>query len=166
MGTAVDSQAGNPDRQGEAGAYELLMVPYARTAGLHLMNTAFISGVESIRLNVAGLARINKTEITLGSTQYLKGTGITMSGTIIVLTKVVRRLGAGLKDNEKTLQVRPKTCLRIKCSMSSEEASGVGQRKPKATLGQSITRLGAALASGRIRHLSSTYSSTPRPSRT
>ncbi len=79
VGTAVDSQAGNPDRQGEAGAYELLMVPYARTAGLHLMNTAFISGVESIRLNVAGLARINKTEITLGSTQYLKGTGITMS---------------------------------------------------------------------------------------
>jgi hypothetical protein len=73
MGTAVDSQAGNPDRQGEAGAYELLMVPYARTAGLHLMNTAFISGVESIRLNVSGLARINKTEITLGSTQYLKG---------------------------------------------------------------------------------------------
>jgi len=79
MGTVVDSQAGNPDRQGEAGAYELLMVPYARTAGLHLMNTAFISGVESIRLNVAGLARINKTEVTLGSTQYLKGTGITMS---------------------------------------------------------------------------------------
>ncbi len=79
IGIPVDSQAGNPDRQGEAGAYELLMVPYARTAGLHLMNTAFISGVESIRLNVAGLARINKTEITLGSTQYLKGTGITMS---------------------------------------------------------------------------------------
>lgn len=75
----VQMQAGNPDRQGEAGAYELLMVPYARTAGLHLMNTSFISGVESIRLNVAGLARINKTEIVLGSTQYLKGTGITMS---------------------------------------------------------------------------------------
>jgi len=75
----VSLQAGNPDRQGEAGAYELLMVPYARTAGLHLMNTAFISGVESIRLNVAGLARINKTEVVLGSTQYLKGTGINMS---------------------------------------------------------------------------------------
>lgn len=75
----VSLQAGNPDRQGEAGAYELLMVPYARTAGLHLMNTAFISGVESIRLNVAGLARINKTEIVLGSAQYLKGTGINMS---------------------------------------------------------------------------------------
>ncbi|MBX2878098.1 MAG: PorV/PorQ family protein [Saprospiraceae bacterium] len=75
----VSLEAGNPDRQGEAGAYELLMVPYARTAGLHLMNTAFISGVESIRLNVAGLARINKTEIVLGSAQYLKGTGINMS---------------------------------------------------------------------------------------
>ena len=75
----ISLEAGNPDRQGEAGAYELLMVPYARTAGVHLMNTAYISGVESIRLNVAGLARINKTEIVLGSAQYLKGTGINMS---------------------------------------------------------------------------------------
>ncbi len=68
--------AGNPDRQGEAGAPELLMNPWARSAGLHTMTTSMISGVESMRLNVAGLARINKTEIVLAHTQYLKGTGI------------------------------------------------------------------------------------------
>ena len=28
--------AGNPDRQGEAGAYELLMNPWARSSGLNL----------------------------------------------------------------------------------------------------------------------------------
>lgn len=71
--------AGNPDRQGEAGAYELLMVPYARTAGLHMINTSSISGVEAMRLNVAGLGRINKTEVVLGHARYLQGTDIRMN---------------------------------------------------------------------------------------
>jgi opacity protein-like surface antigen len=71
--------AGNPDRQGEAGAYELLMIPYARTAGLHAMNTASIYGVEAMRLNVAGMGRINKTEVVLGHALYLQGTGISMN---------------------------------------------------------------------------------------
>ncbi len=40
VGTAL---AGNPDRQGEAGAYELLMNPWAKSAGLHTMTTANVS---------------------------------------------------------------------------------------------------------------------------
>ena len=44
--------AGNPDRQGEAGAYELLLNPWARSAGLHTISTSMIKGVESMRLNV------------------------------------------------------------------------------------------------------------------
>lgn len=71
--------AGNPDRQGEAGAYELLLNPWARSAGLHTMSTSMISGVESMRLNVAGLARINKTEVLIGHTRYLVGTGVNMN---------------------------------------------------------------------------------------
>ena len=31
--------AGNPDRQGEAGGYELLLNPWARSGGLHAMTT-------------------------------------------------------------------------------------------------------------------------------
>lgn len=76
---SVPAFAGNPDRQGEAGAYELLMTPYARTAGLHAMNTSSVSGVESMHLNVAGMSRINKTEITLGHAIYLQGTGININ---------------------------------------------------------------------------------------
>jgi hypothetical protein len=68
--------AGNPDRQGEAGAYELLMNPWARSAGLHTLNTSNISGVEALRLNPAGLVRINRTELVFGHTQYLSGTDI------------------------------------------------------------------------------------------
>lgn len=74
--TAGTTWAGNPDRQGEAGAPELLMNPWARSAGLHTMTTSMITGVESMRLNVAGLARIEKTEIILANTNYLSGTDI------------------------------------------------------------------------------------------
>lgn len=85
-------RAGNPDRQGEAGAYELLMVPYARTAGLHAMNTASINGVEAMRLNVAGMGRINKTEVVLGHSLYLQGTGISMNA--LGLSQKVGKNGA------------------------------------------------------------------------
>lgn len=72
--------AGNPDRQGEAGAYELLMNPWARSAGLHTMGTSFVSGVEAMRLNVAGLSRVNgSTEVMVSSARYLEGTGINMN---------------------------------------------------------------------------------------
>lgn len=71
--------AGNPDRQGEAGAGHLLLTPWARTAGLHTMNTAHISGVEALRLNPAGIARIDGTQIAAGYTSYLSGTDISIS---------------------------------------------------------------------------------------
>ena len=71
--------AGNPDRQGEAGAYELLMNPWARSAGLHTLSTSMVQGVESMRINIAGLPRITSTEIKLSNAQYLTGTGISMN---------------------------------------------------------------------------------------
>lgn len=71
--------AGNPDRQGEAGAYELLMNPWARSAGLHTMGTSFVSGVDAMRLNVAGLSRIKGTEVVISHARYLEGTDIKMN---------------------------------------------------------------------------------------
>ncbi len=73
---SVAAWAGNPDRQGEAGAPELLMNPWARSAGIHTMSTSMITGVEAMRLNIAGLARVNKTEVILANTNYLNGTDI------------------------------------------------------------------------------------------
>jgi hypothetical protein len=72
----INTYAGNPDRQGEAGAPELLINPWARSAGLHSLTTSMVFGVESMRLNVAGLARLSKTEVLLGHTNYLRGTDI------------------------------------------------------------------------------------------
>ena len=73
---ATSLEAGNPDRQGEAGAYELLMNPWARSAGLHTMNTSFIKGAEAMRVNPAGLSRVGKTEVLIAHTRYLEGTDL------------------------------------------------------------------------------------------
>ena len=71
--------AGNPDRQGEAGAYELLLNPFARSAGLASMTTANVAGAEALRINVAGLGRVSGTEVTISNMQYLTGTDINMN---------------------------------------------------------------------------------------
>ena len=71
--------AGNPDRQGESGAAELLLNPWARSAGLHTLGTSFISGVEAMRLNVAGLSRLENTQILLGHTRYLDGADVLLN---------------------------------------------------------------------------------------
>jgi hypothetical protein len=71
--------AGNPDRQGEAGASELLMNPWAISSGFHSMNTACVSGIEAMRLNVAGLSRIGNGEFILANSQMYVGADLSMS---------------------------------------------------------------------------------------
>ena len=72
-------KAGNPDRQGEAGGYELLLNPWARSGGLHAMTTSLVYGVEAMQINIAGLSRINKTEFVIGHTRLFEGTGINLN---------------------------------------------------------------------------------------
>jgi len=71
--------AGNPDRQGEAGATELLLNPWARSAGLHSMSTMSVSGVEAMRINVAGLSRINKGEFQISNARLYEGSTLGMN---------------------------------------------------------------------------------------
>ena len=73
---AINANAGNPDRQGEAGGYELLLNPWARNAGLHAITTSMVSGVEAMQINIAGLSRIHKTEFVIGHTRLFEGTGM------------------------------------------------------------------------------------------
>lgn len=72
--------AGNPDRQGEAGAYELLLNPWARSAGLNGLVVSSITGVEAMRFNPAGIGRqYSNTEVIVSHTQYMVGTGLSMT---------------------------------------------------------------------------------------
>ena len=73
--------AGNPDRQGESGAGELLLNPWARSAGFHSMNTSFIGGVEAMRINVAGLGNIGSNrEIVVSNTRLYEGSTLQVNG--------------------------------------------------------------------------------------
>lgn len=72
--------AGNPDRQGEAGAYELLLNPWARSAGLNGLVVSNVVGVEAMRFNPAGLARVyGNTEVALAHSQYMVGSGMSFN---------------------------------------------------------------------------------------
>jgi len=74
--TGSSVYAGNPDRRGEAGAYELLMNGWARSSGFWTMNSASIRGLESERLNVAGLAMVKRTEVAAAYTLWMQGSGV------------------------------------------------------------------------------------------
>ncbi|MEP7167864.1 MAG: PorV/PorQ family protein [Bacteroidota bacterium] len=71
--------AGNEDRSGSAGATELLINPFARSAGWGGVNIASAMGPESSFLNIAGAAFVKKTEFSFTQTKYLKGSEIDIS---------------------------------------------------------------------------------------
>ena len=71
--------AGNPDRQGESGASELLLNPWARSAGLHGLNTSTITGIESMRLNIAGLSRNTSRELVIANTRLYEGSDVRLN---------------------------------------------------------------------------------------
>ncbi len=70
--------AGNKDRSGQAGATELLINPWARSSGWGNVSTSNVTGLESMFINVAGLAFTNRTELVFSHTTYLKGSDINM----------------------------------------------------------------------------------------
>lgn len=76
---SFDVKAGNPDRQGESGASELLMNPWAKSAGLHSISTSFVSGLESMRVNVAGLGRMKGGEVSYSNARLFEGSGMGMN---------------------------------------------------------------------------------------
>ncbi|MFA8451738.1 MAG: PorV/PorQ family protein [Bacteroidales bacterium] len=72
------ANAGNKDRSGQAGAFELLINPWARTAGWGSAGVACARGLEAQWVNVAGLAFTKSTEVNFSHTNYLKGAGISI----------------------------------------------------------------------------------------
>ncbi len=76
---SITTLAGNADRSGEAGAYELVINPWARSSGWFNMNTASVRGIEAMKLNVAGLSFTEGTEVSFSQTLWLRGSGISIS---------------------------------------------------------------------------------------
>lgn len=79
MALSTMAKAGNPERAGQAGATQLLINPYARSAGWASANTSRCRGLESQFNNVAGLAFTKKTELMFMRSAWLVGTGININ---------------------------------------------------------------------------------------
>ncbi|MCF8449045.1 MAG: PorV/PorQ family protein [Taibaiella sp.] len=79
IGTSFSAIAGNKDRSGQAGAPELNINPWARSTGVFGLNASYISGVEAMKTNIAGLANTNSTEIGVSRGTYLSGTNININ---------------------------------------------------------------------------------------
>ncbi len=84
------SFAGNPDRIGESGASELLINPWARSSGWNGINIANVQGLESVRLNVAGLAYTSGTEVAFSRSLWLEGSDIDLN-----VFGIAQKLGEG-----------------------------------------------------------------------
>jgi hypothetical protein len=111
--TGYNAFAGNPDRRGEAGAYELVMNGWGRSSGFWSMNSANIVGIESERINPAGLAFTQKTEIAATYSLWLQGSGVGLAHAGIaqnfketnVIALSIQALNLG--DIEKTTTQNP-----------------------------------------------------------
>lgn len=79
LGLSVDGWAGNKDRTGQAGASELLINPWGMSTGVFGMNIAQVKGIDAMKTNIAGLSGVEKTELGLAYTNYLSGTGVSVS---------------------------------------------------------------------------------------
>lgn len=88
----VSAYAGNPDRRGQAGATELLIVPWARSAGWIGVNSSVVRGIEAERMNVAGLAFLEKTELNFSRTTWLSGSDV-----------FINSFGLGTRINESSV---------------------------------------------------------------
>ncbi len=87
LGLAISTMAfaGNPQRSGSAGASELLINPFARSAGWGSVNVAGAIGMDATFINIAGIAAgdIN-TEVSFNNTQWLVGAGIDINSATLI----------------------------------------------------------------------------------
>ena len=71
--------AGNKERIGQAGSSQLLINPWARSAGMGGANSAYINGTESFNWNIAGLSGIQSTELYYSNAILFSGSDISIN---------------------------------------------------------------------------------------
>ncbi len=121
----AEAYAGNKDRSGESGASQLLINPWARSIGLGGANSSYAIGLDAQFLNVAGLARSNKTDIVFSNTNWLKG-----SGTNIAAFGLVQRLS---ESSVIGLSVMAITYGEIDITTVEQPEGGIGTFSPTAS---------------------------------
>ncbi|MBR5603928.1 MAG: PorV/PorQ family protein [Bacteroidales bacterium] len=76
LGFSNTAFAGNKDRSGQAGATELLINPWASTAGWGNAGMSSVKGVQAMWSNVAGITSTNTIDLNFSYTSWLQGSGV------------------------------------------------------------------------------------------
>ena len=95
LGYSNTAFAGNKDRSGQAGATELLINPWASSAGWANAGMSKIHGVEAMWGNVAGITATNSIDLNFSYTNWLNGSGVN-SYSFGVLARISETAVAGL----------------------------------------------------------------------
>jgi hypothetical protein len=74
ISTGFNAIAGNKDRSGQAGATQLLVNPCAATGGVFGLNGASAMGVEALKVNIGGLAKLKTFEASANYNIYNENT--------------------------------------------------------------------------------------------
>lgn len=73
------AQLSAPARIGQYGFTQLMVNGWAQSSGMGNSNAAGVSGVESFFWNIAGLGKVNGTELAFSRSAWLVGTGININ---------------------------------------------------------------------------------------
>ncbi|HAW20128.1 MAG TPA: DUF3308 domain-containing protein, partial [Flavobacteriales bacterium] len=73
------SMAGNKERIGQAGSSQLLINPWASSAGMGGSNSAYLNGTEAFNWNISGLSAVNKTELYYSNVMLFSGSDISIN---------------------------------------------------------------------------------------
>jgi len=76
---STNAIAGNEDRIGSAGASELLVNPWARSAGYGTAGIASVNGLEAQFTNIAGLAFTDRTQVKFNYTNWMGSANISLN---------------------------------------------------------------------------------------
>jgi hypothetical protein len=79
FGYSINVVGGNKDRAGEAGATQLLINPWTKSVGFGGANTASVTGLEAMGLNIAGMAFTRKTELLVNHKVYFSNSGVNVN---------------------------------------------------------------------------------------
>lgn len=76
---AAKAQLSAPARTGQYGFTQLMVNGWAQSSGMGNANSAGVSGVESFHWNIAGLGKVEGTELAFSRSAWLVGTGININ---------------------------------------------------------------------------------------
>ncbi len=155
---ALPAFAGNKDRTGQAGASELLINPWGRSSGVFGQDGAHVSGIEAMRVNIAGLASgTQRTEVGFSYNRFFSSNDINVANAALsqrlgkagVLGVNLLSMNYGeiktttVNDPSGNGTFRPQF-LNISVGFAREFAAGIKAGVSTTLISQQISNVGAA----------------------